>query len=170
MTGLETILREMRDDLVRVKREYVQLDNFTQRFSEELDYSKPSKRLLVKYTLSRINHHYENGTGEMAVDLTMVNLEHVLPQNPKKWGLSKEDVEDYVDRIGNLTMISKKINSKMGNSTLNEKLDNIGGSELAINNNLIQFIEKHGGNWTKDEIHERERDQAKVSFEVVWAL
>ena len=50
MTGLETILREMRDDLVRVKK-YVQLDNFTQRFNEELDYSKPSKRLLVN-TLS----------------------------------------------------------------------------------------------------------------------
>ena len=169
-TSLETVLREMRDDLVGVKREYVQLDNFTQRFNEELDYSKPSKRLLVKYTLSRINHHYENGTGEMSVDLSMINLEHILPQNPKNWGLSKEDVEDYVNKIGNLTMISKKINSTMGNKGLKEKLVLISGSELSINANLIDFIENHGNKWTDSEIYERGSGLAKLSFNEIWDL
>src|ERR1700688_3432210 len=46
----------------------------------------------------------------------MVNLEHILPQNPSSaWGhIDPETAKAYYNRIGNLTLLQKKINSDIG--------------------------------------------------------
>jgi len=170
--ALEEVLKDMGNELRELSRERVNLGTFANGFNEELDYSKPSKRLLVKYTLNRIDQHYNAGrTGEMVIDVGMVNLEHILPQNPKKnWGLEKEDVEEFVNHIGNLTIISKKMNSKMGNKALEDKLAVMKESELEINKYLVDIIEHGGGQWGEKEILSRSEDLAAVSFNEVWKI
>ena len=41
-------------------------------------------------------------SGETKIDFEKVNIEHLLPQNPKKWKLTKSEIEEYVNLLGNL--------------------------------------------------------------------
>ncbi|MFQ5586917.1 MAG: HNH endonuclease family protein [Thermodesulfobacteriota bacterium] len=79
-------------------------------------------RKLIKYTLDKIDNYFKQ-TDEHLIDFDRVNIEHILPQNPsKEWGLSKEDIIDYVNKLGNLTLLSKILNSKIQNGPIDKKL------------------------------------------------
>ena len=168
--ALEEILKGMIDDFVALKNEYVKRDMFRDRFIEEMDYSKQAKRPLIKYTLQKINSHYTEGLGEMSIDDQVVNLEHVLPQRPKEWGLSEEAVESYVNRIGNLTLLAKKLNSQMGNNPLEKKYPKLQESELEITKRLVGFIADSGMSWNEGLIMERSAQLATLCYDEVWRL
>tara|TARA_B100001250_G_scaffold122003_1_gene103513 strand:- start:75 stop:1844 length:1770 start_codon:yes stop_codon:yes gene_type:complete len=167
---LEEILKGMISDFKGVKGEYVTHDVFISRFVEELDYSKPAKRGMIKYALQRINNHYTGGTGELSIDETMVNLEHVLPQRPAEWGLSETDVEEYVNRIGNLTLLSKKLNSQAGNMPLKGKFPKLEESELEITKRLVEYIKDSGMAWNRKMILDRSTNLASLSYNEIWKL
>tara|TARA_B100001173_G_C15788062_1_gene462252 strand:- start:248 stop:730 length:483 start_codon:yes stop_codon:yes gene_type:complete len=160
----------MIDDFIALKNEYVNREMFRDRFIEEMDYSKQAKRPLIKYSLQKIDSHYTGGMGELSIDDQVVNLEHVLPQRPKEWGLSEESVENYVNRIGNLTLLAKKLNSQMGNSPLEKKYPKLQKSELEITKRLVQFIDESGMKWNESLIMERSGELATVCYDGVWKL
>ena len=56
-------------------------------------------------------------------DTNVVNLEHVLPENPgEKWGsIPSEVAKAHYKRIGNLALLSNPINSAVGNDSFAEK-------------------------------------------------
>ena len=90
-TDLEKELRILQSKLKELASEFINLDSFKNGFLREIKYStSATKRNLLKYTLYRIEDHLSSGTGEMKIDQTMVNLEHILPQNPEQWGLEKK--------------------------------------------------------------------------------
>lgn len=56
--------------------------------------------------------------------LVSVSLEHVLPRNPDKiedWDIGEHSQDDLVWNIGNLSLISQKLNNKMSNSSFIKK-------------------------------------------------
>ncbi|MCP5528710.1 MAG: HNH endonuclease, partial [Verrucomicrobiales bacterium] len=72
---------------------------------------------------------------------------------------------DYVYRLGNLTLLTAKVNRDAADGSFMEKRRQaLDKSALAINTN----ISRHS-RWTDAEIHERQRDMAKLALEV-WAL
>lgn len=83
----------------------------------------------VRYILQKI-YAYENDSEILINDNSMhVNLEHVLPQNPKKqstWNdlFVKETREAYVGNLGNMTLVLSKANSSIGNKEFDEKKNN----------------------------------------------
>lgn len=109
-------------------------------------------RSTIRIVFDRIEH--ENNPAP--VDLTSLNVEHLMPQTPtKEWlELLDMDLDSYqknVHRLGNLTLAAKVDNSVMGNkgwAYKNAVLKST--SHLKINEELL-LIEK----WNVDNIEKR---------------
>jgi hypothetical protein len=97
------------------------------------------------------------GTGELTYE---TNIEHILPQKPEQWGLTREEIEDYVNNIGNLTLIQKQLNSRMGNKAFEDKFPLLMESEIRINSNLDDYLDN--GNWNENSIYERAKSLAEL--------
>ena len=169
--NLESILSEMKKELLDLKQEFVTKENFTERFSNEIVYSTNKKKKdLLRYVLLKIDSHMGASTGELMVDPQMTNLEHILPQKPVRWGLEEEEISDYVNNIGNLTILSKTLNAQGGNKPLSEKINEYRESELQINNDLVSFIEQHDNEWDQEIIQLRGDYLAQLAYEKIWKI
>lgn len=122
---------------------------------------------MVIYILSNIEKA-KGQTDEHTVNFTKVNIEHILPQDPKEWSLDKKDVKDYVNKLGNLTLISKKINGPMGNKPLKEKAKLFKDSKLNLNKELLEKFKLLKYKWNEKEIEKRQREIAEYAYDVVW--
>ncbi len=122
---------------------------------------------LVIYILSNM----ERALGkveEKTINFTKVNIEHILPQEPTMWKLTKEEIRDYVNKLGNLTLIAKKINGPMGNKVLEEKAKLFGDSDLNLNKKLLDKFKELDYKWDEKEIEIRQRELAEFAYDVVW--
>ncbi|MFY0525861.1 DUF262 domain-containing protein [Archangium gephyra] len=98
------------------------------------------------YIVSRIALQMQTKTKEIALgDLT---LEHIFPQNPSKnaWP-NADELRPLLWNIGNLTVLSKPINSSASNSSIDKKRTEYAKSELLINKGLAA-----DGKWTAKSI------------------
>lgn len=94
---------------------------------------------LTKWLLEKI----ENYKSAILVDTSVLSIEHVMPQTQNDYwtrisGLTKEDYEGYVNRIGNLTLAARTDNSRMSNNNFDYKkevLKNTG--HLKINEDIL---------------------------------
>lgn len=128
-----------------------------------------TKAKLARYVLGRINDHLGGPELIANTDSKVVNLEHVLPQKPDtSWkGVFSQSisVDDYVYRIGNLTLLTTKINDKVANKSFKKKQDiAFKDSKLALN----KFL-KTAKKWSEKEIEKRQADMAKTALEI-WEL
>lgn len=94
-------------------------------------------------------------------DSMHVNLEHILPQNPKSDSLwlknfNSTNIGHYKNQIGNLTLILGKKNTSLGNKEFVDKKIKLKESNIKENINIA----KNKG-WTKKEIEERSQELAK---------
>lgn len=125
-------------------------------------------RIALKYALSRLNNAH--GTGELVIDFSQVNIEHLIPQKPStEWKLTKQDVSRYVNKIGNLTLVHKKINSRIGNKGMSEKLKELGKSEIGLTKSLVASINEAGATWDEYKIAARCEELAQMANNV-WKL
>ena len=111
-----------------------------------------------------------NDVIEKSIDYDNVNIEHIIPQKPESWGLTKEEIKGYVHRIGNLTLISKRLNSQMGNIDLENKLPILKKSGLKINEDLIDDIESNNNIWNEKSILDRSKKLASIAYDEVWKI
>ena len=147
----------------KTRLEYPTKEFFVEKFMD-IEYKNYP---LVIYILSNIEKA-KGQTDEHVVNFTKVNIEHVLPQDPKEWSLSKKGVKDYVNKLGNLTLISKKINGPMGNKPLKEKAKLFKDSKLNINKELLEKFRLLKYKWNEKEIEKRQREIAEYAYDVVW--
>lgn len=122
----------------------------------------PSVTPVWREILSRINT--EQGTGETKAEgPDLVHVDHILPQNPRptvlvESGLSKEEASRLVFRIGNFTLLSKKINQQASNKPFAQKRDeSYSLSEFAMTKQLLEH-EK----WGQEEIEARSQAFAEL--------
>ena len=90
-----------------------------------------------------------------------VNLEHVLPRNPtaSDWTqFTEEERRAYVHRIGNMALLSKGPNGKIGNSPFSVKRPVLAASSLLL-------TQEAGAeeNWTPEVIAERQNKMADLA-------
>ena len=128
------------------------------------------KRELANYCLLKMEEAQE--TEEKIINSSRVNIEHILPKNPgKDWGLLKKDIRKYVDKMGNLTLLGKKNNSRVGNKSIQEKIKILEDStEIKITKELIERIKEGGFKWSELQINERTDKMAENSYNIVWKL
>lgn len=109
-------------------------------------------RTTLRIFLDKLEHH----NNPAPVDLSALNVEHLMPQTPtKEWyeqlGVNEETYQRNVHRLGNLTLAAKRDNSTMQNKVWKYKNEILGAtSHLKINEELIKS-EK----WTIKSIEER---------------
>jgi len=150
--GRDRIFNQFRDTL----RELNPLEElFIEKFTQMKYKTSPTQKNLIRRIFSIINKRI--GTGEISFE---TNIEHILPQKPQTWGLTKQDVAEYVDNIGNLTMIQKQMNSRMGNKPFEEKFPILMSSEIKLNGMLEQHLDD--GLWTLNSIGNRAKELAEI--------
>jgi hypothetical protein len=78
--------------------------------------------------------------------------------------LNPDDVKRYYKRIGNLTLLKQKVNSKIGNNGFSEKKKVYKISKLKITQGLVK-----NEKWGYSEIEERQKRLAKLALKA-WPL
>lgn len=138
-------------------------------FFRELRYKNSEQgRVIVKYVLSEINNFYAT-TNEHKIDFENVNVEHLIPQKPdNSWKLGKGDIAKYVNLLGNLTLIDKRINSTIGNRSITEKIAHLKKSELPITKKLLDDLSVAGGKWGEKEVILRQQKFAELGYSKIW--
>ena len=133
------------------------------------------------YTMKRIRQYVllrldaALSQGEAQYDFPVISVEHILPQNPKegsKWleWFNDEEVRlEYVHKIGNLALLSRRKNAEAQNYEFEKKKEKYftsgnGVSAFAITTQVLQQKE-----WTPEIIDERQAALiSKLRF--VWRL
>ena len=98
-------------------------------------------------------------------------IEHILPQNPKKvhWELEASDVKDFVDNVGNLTILYSKDNKVLGNSPMKVKIEKVFSKSLFKMNKNLGKLQKGLEDNPEKTIEERGYELAKKANKI-WAL
>lgn len=125
--------------------------NFSEGF-KTIEYKEDQKsRIIIRYILNELEEKIGGNTSE-GYNEEKVSIEHLLPRDPREWKVSKKLIKPFVNKLGNLTIISKKINGELGNKIISEKIELIKekGSTIKLVN---QFLEKTESNeWEFDKI------------------
>jgi uncharacterized protein with ParB-like and HNH nuclease domain len=126
---------------------------------------------LAKYILFKINDYLlkEKGEKEKVTDINRVNLEHIIPKKPddewKKFLKEKSiELEKWVHRLGNMTILCKEYNRKIANKFFTKKKEMYMKSTLPINDDLKEYEE-----FGQNEIIKRQEKMAKIAKEI-WKL
>jgi hypothetical protein len=147
-----------------LKNAYVDAETFIDNFYTR----RIGKANIARYILANINDYLEeNEEKEVSKDVHKVTLEHILPQNPNQdWSQAyqgKEQHSQWVDTLGNLTLVEKNINKGIGNVGFLEKKQQVyTKSELALNIDLTKYED-----WDISKIQARGKNLAK-SAEKCW--
>ncbi|WP_158070597.1 DUF262 domain-containing protein [Mycobacterium sp. NS-7484] len=95
-------------------------------------------------------------------DENKLNLEHVLPQNavPGDWTdiPTREDVETWAYRLGNMVLLSKQENNDIGNGNFQSKVPVLKASDLQLTNEVGSKQD-----WTPKQIESRQKDLAELA-------
>jgi hypothetical protein len=147
--------------------------NSDPRFRQDFELAAMDKRRakLARYTLAKLNNYTSRKNGDEQTvnpDSKQVTLEHILPQSfSPEWRRSfptGTDAADFVYRLGNLTLLSRKKNDDAGNQSFSEKRKVLRLSKLPISAGIVD--EKQ---WTNQEIEVRQKQLAKLALDV-WRL
>jgi len=94
-----------------------------------------------------------------------VNLEHVLPKraSDKDWGknFSAEERKDYLHRLGNLALLQKGPNGRIGNKSFNEKQPILKSSAFILTSEI-----GNEADWTREAIRDRQARLAELAINV----
>lgn len=101
-------------------------------------------------------------------------IEHVLPQNPasdSEWRdlWTDEEREHWVDRVGNLVLLSRKKNSEASNYDFDKKKEKYFRTKSGISNFATSTDVLNYNNWTPGDIEERQKKLIGVLSEK-WSL
>ena len=130
---------------------------------------------LGRFILAKVENFREqqiNGASFSPIDFESkaVSLEHILPQSEREnrsWSTyfdSGANVSEYVYRLGNLTLMTRKRNAKIDNSSFDKKKKIIEGSSFHID----EYI-KNASRWGNKEIEQRQGQLSKIAVQV-WQL
>jgi uncharacterized protein with ParB-like and HNH nuclease domain len=144
---------------------------FKSNFQDISIYRAKTARLI----LQRINNYMVKSKSRSGAELIAnpnartVNLEHILPQGAStSWTnefSNKREAEEYVHRLGNLTLLTVKINNEIANKSFKDK-KNIAfvPSKLEIN----RFVAA-SKRWSHKEIENRQNEMADLALKI-WPL
>jgi hypothetical protein len=119
-----------------------------------------SRTATARYLLREIEHA-KRKTQEVEISGTdRVHVEHIYPQTPdgEKW----PDHATVVNRLGNLTLLGKRLNSAIKNADFDtKKAKGYAGSDILMTQELLEIA-----TWDKDAIEERQRELTAWAFEI----
>ena len=115
---------------------------------DELDQSK-IQQYRLKYILAKLTQHvdqqaWDNPSYDSLEQYlqSSVHVEHILPQTPKA-GVREtfdnpDEYDSYMQRIGNLMLLEKTINSSIGNESFSVKMKGYAESAFLLTKSLVR--------------------------------
>lgn len=120
-------------------------------FIESFKTASVPRRASARYLLSEFEQHFRT-TEELDVATpNRVHVEHIYPQTP----LPENRIAEhglYLNRIGNLTLLSARLNKTIKNGGYNTKKPYYEQSELIVTKNIAEKFD----NWDEETIVERQ--------------
>lgn len=153
------ILRELRSI-------YLSDEQFRNAFEErQLRTTQNRNKRLVRYILFQLERHLTSRDYEF--DSERYTIEHILPENPKDgWQqFSDDQVERFVYRLGNMTLLPASANRDQGNKPFEEKKAAYQASEFEI----TRKVAEDNQDWTVERIATRQRWMAKQATSI-WRI
>lgn len=105
--------------------------------------SKNKKKAPKAFQLLKFIELYLNGRDSIKTD-KKIQLEHIMPQSAKLENYSFESEEsrrEYLNRLGNLTLLDKRLNNSANNESFANKLEHYKASEFVLTKALANKIE-----------------------------
>jgi len=134
-----------------------------------------SKARYIISQLEMVKWRQENPSKDIekipCADPGILNLEHVLPKNPSSaWGKvlssDKTIIQDCLNNIGNLCLLSTKANKNLGASSFSVKSEKIYKNSDLITTRDIALNFK---NWTREDIETRATELAELAVKA-WPI
>jgi hypothetical protein len=147
------------------QRTYVRDTNFENDFSTKEFKSTARNHKIVKYILTKIEKYlYQN---DIDPESDLYTVEHILPESADEtWGdFTFEEINRSVYRIGNYTLLEKKLNREADNKSYQEKLKFYIQSKVQ----LTQVIGDYYETWNEDRLAARQRELAKHA-KAIWKI
>lgn len=120
-------------------------------------------RASARYLLRELEHA-RRPTEELRIAMpSRVHVEHIYPQTPsssERWS----NHDQVLNRLGNLTLLSRSLNTSIKNKPFAEKLPYYQQSEILLTTALILY-----GDWNFTRIQERQAQMAE-NAPVIWAF
>jgi alkylated DNA nucleotide flippase Atl1 len=116
------------------------------------------KKARARFFLEAIEDRYRAQTNQPRVPRRSYPIEHVLPQSwPKHWPVSGEDAQaaraEHVHRLGNLTLLTTSLNSKVSNGPWESKRTALQAHDTLLLNSRL--LSTWTGDWDEDTIDAR---------------
>lgn len=129
------------------------------RFMQLFTKASVSRTDTARYLLKRIEES-KSPTQELEVaGSRRVHVEHIYPQNPAENRHPKH--EQIINRLGNLTLLSARLNTQIKNSSFDVKKSSYAQSQIMITRELGEYER-----WTEAEIEDRQSKIASHAVEI----
>jgi hypothetical protein len=130
-------------------------------FNRQFARAVVSRRATARYILRELEHA-RRLTEELSVEGThSVHVEHIYPQQPRE-GQRLPNHATVLNRLGNLTLLSRKLNTSIRNADFVTKKVAYSKSELLITRDLVNF----DGPWDTIAIDVRQRELASKAVDI----
>ncbi len=96
-----------------------------------------SNKEAIRYIFRKLNK-YLDPHSEIDLDNSEVHIEHVMPVSNEKWNVPEDIHQDYLWRLGNLTLLNWKINEDIGNDVFGKKISEYKKSKILLNESLVK--------------------------------
>lgn len=118
------------------------------------------KKGVVRYLLRKLNS-LNNIETDIKRDNNKIHIEHILPQKPTDWHISEDIHEQYVHRLGNLTLLGDEYNKECTNSTFDVKKEIYKQSNIDLTKDLLVYED-----WNEYKIRDRQSDLADKAMKI----
>ena len=144
---------------------YVSDLNFENDFSTKEFKNTTRNHKIVKYILSKIEVYQHKN--EIDPESDLFTIEHILPENADDtWGnFTFEEINRSVYRMGNLTLLERKLNREAGQKGYVEKIVLFSQS----NSELTKTLPDNFNTWNEDKLAARQRELAKHA-KAIWKI
>lgn len=134
-------------------------------FREAMLTTRVSNAKLARYYLRSLETKINKQAAPWFVptqDASIINLEHILPKKPENnWPqFTSDEVDIYVNRLGNQLLLDAKKNSAFGSASFASKKAIYASSPYTLTNGVATT-----NNWTPSAIDDRQRKLADLAIE-----
>lgn len=120
-----------------------------------------TKKPIIRYIFKKINDLYASKETTIS-DSSNVHIEHIMPTALGKWEIGKEDHNENLWKLGNLTLLGEEYNKKISNKAFSEKKKMYKESEIHITKQLVNYP-----TWNIETIKQRQ-DELTTDALKVW--